>query len=107
MVASATARWRPLMDCECSMAGDRMANSYLRDGGGWIFGFGLLTVGVDVLANAATRWRAKTVSVLANAAARWRAKTVSTCFSGKFKFSLRVLDLQQISRVLAYQDIGT
>ena len=77
VVASATARWRPLMDCECSrkMAGVgiwgeklefweatdvdyRMANSCLRDGGGWISGFGLLTIGIDVLGSAAARWRA-------------------------------------------------
>ena len=75
-----------------SMAGDRMANSYLRDGGGWISGFGLLTVGIDVLGSAAARWRARGIS----------RRRLSTCFSGKFELSLRVLDSQrniQISSV--------
>ena len=107
VVASATARWRPLMDCECSrkmagvgfwgekiwilrsdwrgLSGDRMANSCLRDGGRSISDFGLLTVGIDVLGSAAARWCARV----------YRQHGFSTCFSGKFEFSLRVLDLQR------------
>ena len=120
VIASATARWWPLMDCECSrkMAGVgiwgekfefweatdvdyRMANSCLRDVWGWISGFGLLTVGLD--------WRSTCLGEQPRDRVWgvYRQHGLSTCFSGKFEFLLRVLDSQRISRALAYQDIGT